>query len=253
MLSRKANRLEFYELNVTDDGSLGLELRYTRAIYGKVTMLEKIHPTKSPTDHLFVGTDRHTYFTLSWDAAQKQLRTEKSYVDLSDKTGRDSQSADRAMIDPMRRFLTLELFEGTLTIVPLIQRTKKNAIAQTESLGEPAQLRIAEMFIRSSTYLYSPIAGQKGDKSRLVLLYEDSQQGVKLQVKSIDFTKGSGSELGIDIEDQSDPKDDIDSSASHLIPVPGPSCQCHSTLVLNMLTKHSRIYSPCRDLHNLFQ
>ena len=204
---------------------MNLSLKYTRTLYGKISMLESIHPVNSPTHHLFVGTDRHQFFTLSWDASQKQLRTEKEYVDLSDKTGRDSQTMDKAMIDPQRNFLTLELFEGTLTLIPLTQRTKKNVITARETLGEPVQVRIPEMFVRSSAYLHSPTPGAKGDKPRLVLLYEDNQQSVKLQVKSLDFTRGTSGEVGVDLDDEDGYRDDIDNSASHVMPVPGPYCK----------------------------
>jgi len=66
----KSNRLEFY--TQTSDG---LALQHSKAIYGKVTMLQKLRPALSPTDHLFVGTDRYMYFTLSWNADKKQLHT----------------------------------------------------------------------------------------------------------------------------------------------------------------------------------
>ena len=186
-------------------------------------MLQKIRPTGSPTDYLFVGTDRYTYFTLSWDASLKQLHTEKSYVDQSDKTGRDSQSADRCLIDPTRRFLTLELFEGILTVIPLSHKDKKGQVS-LETLGEPTPVRIPELFIRSWTYLYPRKTGVK-EKPTLAMLYEDNRQKVRLKLKCLIFSAGAKGELGsADFEDVERDSEDIDPSASHIIPVPGPCC-----------------------------
>ena len=105
LIVAKANRLEIWSPNPNPDQ---LTLLHTRAIYGKVTLLHKLRPATSQTDHLFVGTDRYHYFTLSWDASSKQLKTEKSYVDVAEKAARDSQTGDRVAIDPTTRFMALE-------------------------------------------------------------------------------------------------------------------------------------------------
>jgi DNA damage-binding protein 1 len=84
-------------------------------------MLERIRPAASRTDHLFVGTDRYQYFTCSWNDATKQIKTEQSYVDQADKVLRDSRDMDRCHIDPTSRFLTLELYDGVVTVVPIEQ------------------------------------------------------------------------------------------------------------------------------------
>ena len=217
---RKANRLEFYA-PVED----GLELKYTRAIYGKVTMLEKLNPISSTTDHLFVGTDRYTYFTVSWDPSTKQLRTERSYTDLSDKTGRDSQSADRCLLDPTRRFMTLELFEGILTVLPITTKSKKKGDPEIGSTGEVIPVRIPELFVRSSAYLHSRHSSPEKEKPTLALLYEDNHEKVGLRVRSLNYSAGVSGELGSAefLEDYY--LDELDLSASHIIPVPAPACK----------------------------
>ena len=192
-------------------------------------MLEKIRPTNSLVDHLFVGTDRYTYFTLSWDASLKQIRTEKSYVDQSDKTGRDAQSGDRCLVDPTRRFMTLELFEGILTVIPLSHKGKKGEVS-TGLMGEPTPIRIPELFIRSWTYLYPRKTGAK-EKPVLAMLYVDSQQKVRLKLKILHFSAGAIGELGSgDFEDDEQDPEDVDPSASHIIPVSSPCCM-YSALV----------------------
>ncbi|KAI4134122.1 MAG: hypothetical protein LQ347_001781 [Umbilicaria vellea] len=213
----KANRIEIYA-----HSSDGLSLQHSKAIYGKVTMLQKLHPGPSTTDHLFIGTDRYMYFTVSWDSQAKQLRTETSYVDQADKTTRDSQAADRCLIDPTRRFMTLELFEGVITVVPILQKNKRKIDAETGSLGEPIPARISELFVRSSAFL--PRRSPAVEPPTLALLYEDNNQGVHITVRLLDYTAGGMGEPGsADFEKVITSYADLELGASHLIPVPAPA------------------------------
>ncbi|MCJ1394552.1 hypothetical protein MMC18_007431 [Xylographa bjoerkii] len=215
----KSNRLEIYAQ--TDDG---LELQHTRAVYGKITMLEKLRPASSNTDHLFVGTDRYTYFSVSWDPTSKHLRTEKSYTDLSDKTGRDSQSEDRCLIDPSRRFMTLGLFEGILTVLPLTHKGKKKGDPESGSPGDPAPVRIPELFVRSSAFLHSRNPTSEKEKPKLALLYEDSHEKVGLKVRSLNYAAGGTSEPGsAEFIEEYRFQEEVDLGASHIIPVPAPA------------------------------
>ncbi|MCJ1382290.1 hypothetical protein MMC17_005403 [Xylographa soralifera] len=215
----KSNRLDIYAL--TDDG---LELQYTRAVYGKITMLEKLRPASSSTDHLFIGTDRYTYFSVSWDPRISHLRTEKSYTDLSDKTGRDSQSEDRCLIDPSRRFMALGLFEGILTVLPLTHKSKKKGDPESGSPGEPAPVRIPELFLRSSAFLYSRNPASEKEKPKLALLYEDSHEKVGLKIRSLNYAAGGTSEPGsAEFIEEYRFQEQVDLGASHIIPVPAPS------------------------------
>ncbi|MCJ1296093.1 hypothetical protein MMC34_007658 [Xylographa carneopallida] len=215
----KSNRLEIYA--VADDG---LELQYTRSVYGKITMLEKLRPASSATDHLFVGTDRYTYFSVSWDPTVGHLRTEKSYTDLSDKTGRDSQSQDRCLIDPSRRFMTLGLFEGILTVLPLTHKSKKKGDPESGSPGEPVPVRIPELFLRSSAFLHSRNPSSEKEKPRLALLFEDSHEKVGLKIRSLNYAAGGTSEPGsAEFIEEYRFEEQVDLGASHIIPVPAPS------------------------------
>jgi len=215
----KANRLEIY--NQTPDGLL---LSYTRSLYGKVTMLDRLRPPHSDTDHLFVGTDRYMYFTLSWDSQKQQLRTEKSYLDQADKTSRDSQTEDRCLVDPTRRFMALLLFDGIVTIIPISQGGKKKGIGQIGFLGDPVPARISDLFVRSAAFLYP--RARDGERPRIALLYEDTQQRVCLSVRQMDYAAGGSGEPGsADLENVIGMRGDIELGASHLIPVPAPACK----------------------------
>ncbi|KAL1867769.1 hypothetical protein Plec18167_008513 [Paecilomyces lecythidis] len=224
----KANRLEFY--TPTPDG---LTLATSRALYAKVTMLARLPaPTDSPTDHLFVGTDQYTYFTLSWDSSSGKVRTEKSYVDLADKSSRDSQTGNRVLIDPSGKFLTLEIYEGVITVIPIVQvpGKKRGRAAWTSNttqadaprvgdLAEPTTARIDELFVRSSAFLHVESKGLP----RLALLHEDNQRRVRLKVRELHFNAATSS-TGADatFEEVEVFAQELDLGASHLIPVPAP-------------------------------
>ena len=201
-------------------------MKHAKTIYGAVTILEKLRPTGSSLDQLFVGTDRYTYFTLSWNAEKKQLRTEKSYVDMSSRAERGSQSVERCMVSPTKRFLTLEVYEGILTVIPLFTRSK----SKTESswaLGDPISSRIEERIIRSWTYLYQPEArsSSKASQPKIAIVYEDNAQRCRLSLKKMEFAQGaSGEPDTADFAPVELKHDfDVDVSSSHLLPIEAPT------------------------------
>ena len=199
-------------------------------------MLQRLRPALSTTDHLFIGTDRLTFFTVSWDSQTKQLRTEMSYVDQADNMARDSQNEDRCLIDPTRRVMTLELFEGVITVLPILQKSSKKGDGDIGTLGEPVPARIPELFVRSAAFLHPRSSGI--EKPALALLYEDNDQKVHITVRFLDYTAGGSGEPGsANFEKVESYYEDFDLGASHVIPVPAPACTCPSQcLNLSMLT-----------------
>ncbi|KAL9610807.1 MAG: hypothetical protein Q9167_004507 [Letrouitia subvulpina] len=217
LIIAKANRIEIY--SHTEDG---LILSYTRALYGKVTMLEKLQPPQSSTEHLFVGTDRHMYFTLSWNAQKQQFHTERSFVDQADPTTRDSQIQSPCLVDPTRQFMALQLFDGIITVLPLAAKGKKKGPSEATTLGEPIPSRITEFFVRSSAFLHLP--DRNGGRPQIALLYEDNHHKTCLSVKILNFDPGMSGEAGTaSFDDVGGPREDLELGASFLIPVPGPA------------------------------
>ena len=186
-------------------------------------------PANSPTDHLFVGTDRYTYCTLAWDSTTNQIRTQRSYVDVSDPASRQPLMGNRCLIDPSGRFMTLEMYEGLIAVIPIVQLPgKKRGRAptlpsgpdapQVGELGELTTARIDELFVRSSTFLHV----QSG-APRLALLYEDSQKKVRLSVRELQYTAATmSSSADATFAHIADFAQELDLGASHLIPVPAP-------------------------------
>ncbi|KAI5310863.1 hypothetical protein KEM55_006513, partial [Ascosphaera atra] len=236
----KSNRLEIYSLTAE-----GLSLKHSVVIHGKPTILEKLvfppslaaklnGKNERPCDHLFVATDRQVYFTVSWDTSTRQLKTEKKYIDISDPSSRLAQIGDRAQIDPTRRFMTMELYEGVITVIPIItdkDASKKrkygssNALGSTSSgapaqlrpgdLGEPSQCRIEELFVRASTFLHTEDARAP---PRLALLYEDTQNKVRVKLRELKIVEGIAELQPLDNVFRGE----VDAGSSHVIPVPMP-------------------------------
>ena len=193
-------------------------------------MLERLQPASSETDHLFVGTDRYQYFTVSWDSSRKQLRTELSFVDQADKVLRDSRESDRCHIDPSRRYMTLELYDGVVTVVPIIQPRRKPSSSGRESasmgceagtLGDPIPVRIEELTTRSSAFVQTA-PGSK-EKPRLALLWEDNLDVPQLKIRELTYIPGAaGDAPSVDMKTVAELRENLDLGVSHLIPVSAP-------------------------------
>ncbi|KIX00016.1 uncharacterized protein Z518_10943 [Rhinocladiella mackenziei CBS 650.93] len=221
LIVAKANRLQIYE-----QGPEGLSLLHTKTVYGYITILEQIRPASSKTDHLFVGTDRYQYFTCSWNAETKQLQTEQSYVDLADKVLRDSREVDRCHIDPTKRFMMLELYDGVISVLPFVQpsnkRVKKENTSNTQAgtLGEPVQVRIEELLTSSSAFLETD--PESKDNPKLAILWVDNSENPQLKLRELKYYPG-GEQATADFETVAElGGDQLDKGVSHLIPVPAP-------------------------------
>ncbi|KAK4237342.1 hypothetical protein C8A03DRAFT_34715 [Achaetomium macrosporum] len=141
----RANRLEIWRLS---DGML--TLAHSEIVNGTISILQKLRPKDSKTDLLFIGTYRFEYFTMAWNPDTSKLDTTNPKFDPGERYMRDSQSQDRCLVEPSGRFLAMHLWEGVLTILRLGNR-KNNATV----LDLMAQVRLSELFIRASTFLYT--------------------------------------------------------------------------------------------------
>lgn len=226
-MDSKANRLEIY--SYSPDG--GLTLVHSRSVYGYIEILDAIRPASSATDHLFVCTDRRQYFTCSWDAEAKQLKTEQSYVDLADKTLRSTRD-NRAHIDPTRQYMTLELYDGIVTIIPFVQPSAKKIRRESSAaisnvpgtLGEPVQVRVQEIAIRDSAFLEAD--SESKAHPQLALLWEDNANEPHLKLLELSYSAagaGTESQATADLATVKELRGhELDSGTSHLIPVPQP-------------------------------
>jgi DNA damage-binding protein 1 len=124
--------------------------------------------------------------------------------------------------------MTLELYEGVVTVIPIVQSSpkqrKKTGPAmglEVGELGEPSQARIEELFVRSSAFMYC----EAKSPPRMALLYEDTLGRVKLKVRELIFTPAGTSGDGSGVADLNEVdilREELEMGASHLIPVPAP-------------------------------
>jgi DNA damage-binding protein 1 len=214
------NQLEIYSF---EDGQLNLVI--SRPVYGRITILDKFRPADSTTDHLFLGTDRSYFFTLSWNAEKKRFQNvSDSPMDLADKTARESQTGERSHIDPRKEFLTLEVYEGIVTTIPLIRRGKRKNDFEIGVMGDPVWSRIPEFFVKSSAFIQRPRDSVR-ENAKLALLWEDHEGNQKIKLRQLVFSQGtSNQEASVEYADL-DPMEKqydgepLDFGASHLIPI----------------------------------
>jgi DNA damage-binding protein 1 len=172
-------------------------------------MLQKVRPVNASTDHLFIGTERFQYFTLSWNPTTQHLSTEQSFVDLSEKHMRDSQSLDRCLVDPSGKHLVLELFEGVLSLIKLIKPRKNSP----NYLDAPEQVRITELFVRCSAFVPT-----ESGYPKLALLYTNGAGDVSLATYRLADEKGNYGTFDAK-RDREDEIGGLDPGANLLIPV----------------------------------
>ena len=188
-------------------------------------MLQRLRPASAQTDHLFVGTDAYMYFTLSWNPKTKQLHTEKSYKDVAEKAARDSQTGERCNVDPTRRLMALELYEGIVNLVPIVSGGKRKSDREIGTLAEPIPVRIPELSVRASAFLHRSTRDR--DRPQLALLHQDSMGKLRLKLREIEYHPSLRDDAGsADMSVEVDVKGDLELGASHLIPLGAPAYGC---------------------------
>lgn len=176
-------------------------------------MIQRLRPKDSATEMLFVGTDRSQYFTLGWDEDTKQLKAAQSFEDAAEKYMRDSQSQDRCIVDPTGRFMVMHLWEGVLAVLRLLPRKGK-----TNELEWMESVRISELFVKASTFLYSETGHPK-----IALLYQSRSDLLDSKLATYRITSDDKDTQASRFDPAKDREisiDIADPGAALLIPVP---------------------------------
>jgi DNA damage-binding protein 1 len=227
-VNRKANRVEIWTLSLE-----GLEMVYSQAIFGRVSMLEKVRPPGAKADHLFIGTLRSQYFTVAWNAETRSLDTVQSFADVTDKHLRDSQSRDRCVVDPTGQHMVMELFEGILNLVKVVKPRKPSG----DYLDRPEQVRITELQVRATRFLYSDTKQPK-----LAILYNDGKANPEVRLATYRLVDEKGQYSGFNpLKDRENTFDDLDFGASHLIPVPKSEVEQKRYMVRNTVAAKAQL------------
>ena len=120
--------------------------------------------------------------------------------------------------------MTLELYEGIITVIPIAKKVKKPGDPEIGTLGEPVPTRLTEMFVRSSTFYHQKLK-QRNEKPKFALLYETNIRGVNLKTRELEYWPGLGTnESNAELVAVDDQDISLDPGASHLIPVAEPAC-----------------------------
>lgn len=154
-------------------------MAHSTSVNGTICMLQKLRPKDSPTDLLFVGTDRFQYFTALWDPKTSRLRVIQEIGDVGEKHMRDSQSQDRCLVDPSGRFMGMHLYEGVLHVMRLLPRGSKTLLLELMD-----QVRLSELFIKASTFLYTETGHPK-----IAFLYQTRSDTTESKLVMYRFTE----------------------------------------------------------------
>jgi DNA damage-binding protein 1 len=206
----KSNRLEIWR--VANNNQIAMLM--SRSVHGTISMLQRLRPKDSDTDLLFVGTDRHQYFTLAWDEEKQQLDTKQTFEDQGERHMRDAQSEDRCLVDPTGRYMALHLWEGVLSVFRLASRKVKGNTLQLEELE---QVRLTELFIKASTFLYTETGHPK-----IALLYQTRSDSLESKLATYRLTEDDRNTRASKFDPLKDREIDMpiaDAGASILIPV----------------------------------
>ncbi|KAK4213480.1 DNA damage-binding protein 1 [Rhypophila decipiens] len=203
----KANRLEIWRIS---DGTLSQV--HSQPVNGTISVLQRLRPKDYPTDILFVGTERFEYFTLAWNSETQQLEAiDDTLKDPGELHMRNAESQDKCIVDPSGRYLALHLWQGVLTILRL--GTRKNTILKLDWMAQP---RLSELFIKSSSFLYTETGHPK-----IALLYKTRSDSEELKLATYRLTADDRHTEAsrFEIKDRETDLDIADSGSSLLIPV----------------------------------
>ncbi|KAF3929640.1 hypothetical protein ABW20_dc0107312 [Dactylellina cionopaga] len=211
----KSNRIEIYDL-VPE----GLEQVTHFSVYGRVTALLSLRPQQSRLDHLFIGTDRYEYFTVSWDPTTGNIQNERKAQDVTDRFQRAAHSGHLYLADPEGRLLGLYLYEGIFTAIPIKRQTKGRGrhtqIPENEigDLDEPCPIRMNELRIITMAFLYGTAIPV------VAVLYKDSKNAVHITTYEVNLTKKAVKDP--EFTQWNIKSNNLDHGAKILIPVPDP-------------------------------
>ncbi|KAF8461342.1 mono-functional DNA-alkylating methyl methanesulfonate N-term-domain-containing protein [Kalaharituber pfeilii] len=182
LIVAKANRAGA-SLDDDDDDDDGdnpttLTLGTTFTVYGQITLLLTLRPEGSPTDHLFVATDKYDYFTVSWDRERQTIRNERAARDMSDRFLRSAKYGAMYIADPRGRMLGLHIYQGIFTVIPLVGSGGGEGSSVTAGdMCDPAPIRLHELNVKDIVFL------DTAEKDPIVaLLYEDGRDQVHLRI-----------------------------------------------------------------------
>ncbi|KAK9457102.1 CPSF A subunit region-domain-containing protein [Dipodascopsis uninucleata] len=203
--------------------SSGLVLQHSTPVNGTVSSLLSFKPTNSHVSWLFVTTEEHVCFTLSYKDGK--LVTEQVLRDLDDRLMPETDMEHLGIIDPDSRGILLHFNKGSLTYISLVpvskSRSSKSLSAKSNSrvssnaitgtLYPPIKLPIEELIIISIIFLANT------EKPAIAVLYRDGQHAKHIKVYEIIVLEGRLEEI------KGSGMRNVDQGATRLIALPSPA------------------------------
>ncbi|EPX70538.1 damaged DNA binding protein Ddb1 [Schizosaccharomyces octosporus yFS286] len=171
----KTNCVEIYEYS--DENNLQL-ITFTN-IFGRIVGLKAFRPALSSTDHIIIATDSFHYFTIFWDSENQTIANGMKIQDCSVRSLRESQSGPLLLVDPFQRVVCLHIYQGLLTIIPIINSKKRRLNSTDGFLHDNFNVRIKELDVVDICMLHTPSV------PTLAVLYRDSKSVVHLSTYTI--------------------------------------------------------------------
>ncbi|KAI5813292.1 mono-functional DNA-alkylating methyl methanesulfonate N-term-domain-containing protein [Pyronema omphalodes] len=207
----KANRAEIYTLSDS-----GLSLRTSFTVYGTISGLLTLRPSNSVTDHLFIVTAQHDYFTVSWDPENETVRNEITAQDVADRFLRETPCGPKYISDPEGRMMGIHSYEGMFLALPFVLQEKKgrkkSAPSDIGNLDEPTAIKLKELMIVDMAFLHGT------DSPVLAILYRDGNPETS-QLITYEVARSGGV---CELKEWEIRADDLEAEASLVIPLAQP-------------------------------
>jgi len=176
-----------------------------------------MRPEESPTDHIFILTDRYDYLIVSWDPENQIIRNYKTAVEVADRFLRESPVGTKYIADPAGRMLGIYAYEGTFLALPVIQqapadRKRRKKIGVAGDLEGQYPLKMQELAVKDIAFLYGT------DQPMLAVLHGDNRRNpAELSTYNIVSVGGTW-----ELQKWDDGTRILEQEAEMLIPVPEP-------------------------------
>jgi len=208
----KSRRLEVRQ--ASQDSSSPFPVVLTLPINGRITSMIPIKLSGTPTDYLFLTTDRYRYAVISYSQGSTPYPVKTHASGSLRASGREPAVGPLVSVDPHGRCLALHIYDGILTCIPIHVDykppigTKGRAFPGQSLLGEPYQVRLEERAILAICFLHS----SPEKPPHLCMLHQDSRNAQHIVTYNMDIRK---KQLSVEWK-----KSRVDGGSSMLLAVP---------------------------------
>ena len=152
----KGSRVQVFQLTES-----GVAAALDIPVYAAIANMRLI-PSSSPSDTLLVTSELGQFALLQVAPSNDAVVTLET-GSLYSRTGRPVQGPQLCSVDPLRRAIVVQLYEGVLSVLPVD--------ARSGALGTPFEVRLDELNVLDLAFLHTPAGA--ASPPLLAVLYED--------------------------------------------------------------------------------